>query len=1161
MKVLKKIVIFFLSIVFILNISKLSFASSQSENEINEIINNKDNWILGYYQSWGGSFKESTSSYCLKEAVYIEPGSYYIVINDSRFQLSIHQFDENGKWINNYKDGLSDGKTIDIAENTSYIKINISSKVWGVNPIDYFGYGLSVNIMSEYTPQIIEKINLVDADLKNISNVKSGMITSQTGKPALDLNKVYFNNYYFVDDTKYVVNLANPNVRMQILEFDEQDKIIANNTLPSGKAWQKQESTSYIAINFLNTKKDANYVYKNYIEDLSTYLKPCLTKYEKYNHNTNFNTEFKAYDFARTMNVGWNLGDALGSGYCTEVGEDANLMLECSWGNPYITEDLIDLVSKQGFNTIRMPVTWFPNCGTDENGHLVIGKEWLSRVQDVVDYAIKNDMYVIINTMGDADKLFYVGVEDTDEWNKVLQDATDIWSQIAQYFKDYDEHLIFESYNEIGTKTGWTYSKLATTQINELNQVFADAVRKTGGNNKYRLLMVPTYTTSSKENITADFKLPEDEENGRIMISVHVYNSMYDEDIEWKFQSLEDFSIRLDAPIIIGEFGMNSKSQLQELRATHMSNYLARATAHGLKCCIWDDNYNWQLIDRWNYSNIKTDLINAMFQGFNEGIAYRTTKNKVYYNNINQFHIGGVNLGNGEIWNTDYSTAWWGGLVPLNDTRTSTKIKIPENTDYISFNIKTTQEAAEVWIVGAVWFDKAGNYLTYSKSQEITSRYKLIKVPEGAEYFSAGFHDPYVNHNVSEYGKWLKEEKISLDITYINQEDFGLEQEIVNVSNYDYNNRILKEAVENKEREILDDCDLNNIYNWASGFYLSSDGQYKASSNKICLKEYKTVVPGTEYNVKISDEEYKISIVELDNDFNFTEAHSNLSNGDTYTVSDNTKYIGLYLFKNETNDIKYSDYRNLFINDEFSIELEKISNNIPEEVENPTDEDEEEQPIEEPKPPANEEPKDEQPTEEENPPIEEDKKEEPTLPSDEGEKDEQLKEEEKHPVEDEKDKQPTEEGNEAVEDDKKEEQPIEETPLEENKKENEPIEEEKTTEEKNPVEKEDKEENKTSAETTKNEEQTQSDTDKKRNEQTSNTINNTSSNTIKSDNSNNNTIKNETTNSNTVKSENIQTNADNTVAKNSIPSAGTSRTTLGFLIMAIISSIYIFIKK
>lgn len=1134
MKVLKKIVVFFLSIVFILNINKLSFANSQSESEINEIINNKDNWILGYYQSWGGSFKESTSSYCLKEAVYIEPGSYYIVINDSRFQLSIHQFDENGKWINNYKDGLSDGKTIDIAENTSYIKINISSKVWGVNPIDYFGYGLSVNIMSEYTPQIIEKINLVDADLKNISNVKSGMITSQTGKPALDLNKVYFNNYYIVDDTKYVVNLANPNVRMQILEFDDQDKIIVNNTLPSGKAWQKQESTSYIAINIFNNKKDSNYVYENYIEELSTYSKACLTKYEKYNHNTSFNTEFKAYDFAKTMNVGWNLGDALGSGYCTEVGEDANLMLECSWGNPYITEDLIDIVANQGFNTIRMPVTWFPNCGTDENGHLVIGKEWISRVQDVVDYAIKNDMYVIINTMGDADKLFYVGVEDAEEWNKVLQNGADIWSQVAEYFKDYDEHLIFESYNEIGTKTGWTYSKLATNQINELNQVFTNAVRKTGGNNKYRLLTVPTYTTSSKENITADFKLPEDEETGRIMISVHVYNAMYDEDIEWKFQSLEDFSIRLDAPIIIGEFGMNSKSQLQELRATHMSNYLARATAHGLKCCVWDDNYNWQLIDRWNYSNIKTDLINAMFQGFNEGIAYRTTKNKFYYNNINQFHIGGVNLGNGEIWNTDYSTAWWGGLVPLNDTRTSTKIKIPENTDYVSFNIKTTQEAAEVWIVGAVWFDKDGNYLTYSKSQEITSRYKLIKVPEGAEYFSAGFHDPYVNHNVSEYGKWLKEEKISLDITYINQEDFGLEQEIVNVSNYDYSNRILKETVVNKKREILDDCDLNNIYNWVSGFYLSSDGQYKASSNKICLKEHKTVVPGTEYNVKISDEEYKISIVELDNDFNFKEAHSNLSDGDTYIVSDSTKYIGLYLFKNETNDIKYSDYRNLFINDEFSIELEKISNNIPEEVENPTDEDKEEPPIEEPKPPADEEPKDEQPTEEEKLPVEEDKKEEqpieePKLPVDE------EQEEEKPPVqEDNKEDKPIEEPIPPADEGEKDEQTIEETPpLEDNKKENEPIE----------------------------EEQTQSDTDKERNEQASNTINNTSSNTIKSDNSNNNTIKNESTNSNTVKRENIQSNTDNTVAKNSIPSAGTSRTTLGFLIMAIISSIYIFIKK
>ncbi len=165
--------------------------------------------------------------------------------------------------------------------------------------------------------------------------------------------------------------------------------------------------------------------------------------------------------------------------------------------NPMMTRKLIDYVADQGFNAIRIPVSWYYNTSRDDEGRLVINPDWLARVKEVVDYAMDNGMYTIIDSHHDShfDKnvtlLFYTDVED-EEMSCVLADARTLWTQIAEYFKDYNEKLIFESFNDVNSKvtnSGFRYSQRAVRQMNELNQAFVSAIRATGGNNARRVHM------------------------------------------------------------------------------------------------------------------------------------------------------------------------------------------------------------------------------------------------------------------------------------------------------------------------------------------------------------------------------------------------------------------------------------------------------------------------------------------------------------------------------------------------------------------------------------------------------------------------------------------------------------------------------------------------
>ena len=314
------------------------------------------------------------------------------------------------------------------------------------------------------------------------------------------------------------------------------------------------------------------------------------------------------------MGLGWNLGNSLdatgGSGLDTET----------SWSNPKTTQALIDKVKSLGFNTVRVPVSWGKHVSGD---NYTIDSAWLARVKEVVDYCYKNDMYVILNIHHDtksSESASGAGYyPSSSAYSSSEKFVTSVWSQMSEYFKDYDYHLIFETLNEprlIGTGCEWWFDKWnipsevkdAIDCINKLNQKAVDTIRDTGSNNKGRLIMCPGYDASIDGATVSGFKLPTDisGNKNRIAVSVHAYSpynfamnvgsgstSAYTSSIKSElrdlFSTLKSNFRDKGIPVVIGEFGSTDKNNTAE-RVKWATDYTALAKKNNIPCVLWDNN-------------------------------------------------------------------------------------------------------------------------------------------------------------------------------------------------------------------------------------------------------------------------------------------------------------------------------------------------------------------------------------------------------------------------------------------------------------------------------------------------------------------------------------------------------------------------------------------
>ena len=214
--------------------------------------------------------------------------------------------------------------------------------------------------------------------------------------------------------------------------------------------------------------------------------------------------DVKALDVVPKMKTGWNLGNTLDA-----TGGKKDLSSEISWGQPYTTKAMIDGLAASGIKTIRIPISWSHHI-IDAN--YTIDPKWMSRVKEIVDWAIQDDMYVVINIhhdnySKDAKMPPLSGFYPTDEnYENSANFVCNIWAQIALAFNNgYDEHLVFEALNEprlCGTSEEWWYNVMsakslaAMKNLNKLNQNILDVIRASEGNNKKRLIAFPSLQAS-----------------------------------------------------------------------------------------------------------------------------------------------------------------------------------------------------------------------------------------------------------------------------------------------------------------------------------------------------------------------------------------------------------------------------------------------------------------------------------------------------------------------------------------------------------------------------------------------------------------------------------------------------------------------------------------
>jgi endoglucanase len=219
---------------------------------------------------------------------------------------------------------------------------------------------------------------------------------------------------------------------------------------------------------------------------------------------------------AGKMHIGINLGNTL-EAIC---GEDA-------WGAGKTSQQLIDSIKAAGFNTIRLPVAWFCHSDTINS---IIDEDWMARVKEVVDYCIYADFYVIINAHWD--KGWLENRVDKANQSQVNERQHAYWTQIAEYFKEYDERLLFAGANEPNVHDATAMSVLMT-----YHQTFIDAVRATGGNNSSRTLIVQGPSTDIDETNKLMNTMPTDEIEDRLMVEIHYYTPyqfcLMNEDASW----------------------------------------------------------------------------------------------------------------------------------------------------------------------------------------------------------------------------------------------------------------------------------------------------------------------------------------------------------------------------------------------------------------------------------------------------------------------------------------------------------------------------------------------------------------------------------------------------------------------------------------------------
>ncbi len=351
--------------------------------------------------------------------------------------------------------------------------------------------------------------------------------------------------------------------------------------------------------------------------------------------------DITSMELVKDMGLGWNLGDTLdvcqadrdGDGKVNEHAAEGEKVDETLWGNPKATKELFAALKEDGIKSVRLPVTWRDHMDGDGN----VDAEWMSRVHEVVDYAISQDMYAIVNVHhdGGGDPNFGAWIIEgaVNDKEATLAKYKNLWTQIAEEFKDYGDKLVFESMNEVG------FDKLSKPKaygtLNEFNQAFVDTVRASGGNNEKRHLLIAGYWTDIAATCDSLYKMPSDPAN-RCILSVHYYtpwefcttnlHNTWGTDDEVK--QMEDLYGRLKTafvdkgiPVIVGEYAASGNDKASCV--FFIEKMVKLCSDYGIAPFYWD---NGGQVDRTTYEWRTPEYLEAMKRA-SSGEDYEVTKN------------------------------------------------------------------------------------------------------------------------------------------------------------------------------------------------------------------------------------------------------------------------------------------------------------------------------------------------------------------------------------------------------------------------------------------------------------------------------------------------------------------------------------------------------
>lgn len=328
-----------------------------------------------------------------------------------------------------------------------------------------------------------------------------------------------------------------------------------------------------------------------------------------------------ALEATRLMGNGINLGNTLEA--CdNNVGIKTNtpLSYETHWGQPKTTQAMIDGMKAAGFDTIRIPVAWMTNATHLYEGDYTIDADYMDRVEEVVRYARKAGMYVIINDHWDGGWYGMFGSESAETRALAMEAYKGMWQQIAERFRDYSDYLIFESANEeLGGRFDENSPLYCSDSVvtylndderyaltNEINQTFVDVVRATGGNNATRFLLIAGYSTDIDQTCDDRFQMPKDTADSKLMVSVHYYDPWSYcgassavsatkwgkvSDYEYMDQQLAKMTKFTEAGygVVIGEYGaLPCSDGLKDNTLAYHTAFLDACTKYNLTNCLWD---------------------------------------------------------------------------------------------------------------------------------------------------------------------------------------------------------------------------------------------------------------------------------------------------------------------------------------------------------------------------------------------------------------------------------------------------------------------------------------------------------------------------------------------------------------------------------------------